>query len=155
MCRVLEKWLDHGLIIQSICAQFLLIYKWRAPWLTACTPVDVDLFVLLKKSLAPLTGAFISSCPLLSLWSCCVTAGPAKSREWIYLPFGAYSVHNVGETMGSWRRSPSLMIHIDKKEADERTHKSGMKKKKKIKGRPNLDATVSSSNESREPIQEK
>lgn len=47
------------------------------------------------------------------------------------------------------------MIHIDKKEADERTHKSGMKKKKKIKGRPNLDATVSSSNESREPIQEK
>jgi hypothetical protein len=50
------------------------------------------------------------------------------------------------------------MIHIDKKGADERTHKSGMKKKKKkkIKGWANLDATVSSSsNESREPIQEK
>jgi hypothetical protein len=46
------------------------------------------------------------------------------------------------------------MIHIDKKGADERTHKSGMKKKK-IKGRANLDATVSSSNESRKPIQEK
>jgi hypothetical protein len=48
------------------------------------------------------------------------------------------------------------MIHIDKKGADERTHKSGMKKKKKIKGWANLDATVSSSsNESRKPIQEK
>lgn len=47
------------------------------------------------------------------------------------------------------------MIHIDKKGADERTHKSGMKKKK-IKGWANLDATVSSSsNESRKPIQEK
>lgn len=131
-------------------AHNFFLYQWPAPGTVCLMAVPRWMSICLSywKSLSPpRQERLFSPVPFYLFWSCCcVTAGPA-SLEWISLPFRA-SVYNVGETMVSWRRSPSLiMIHIDKKGADERTHKSGMKKKK-IKGRANLDATVSSSSSS-------